>query len=207
MTSEMQDIQSKLDKCTEEKNALAEVCLTNSYIKFCMNFMQSIGIIGSFITSLSVAQFVRFVTIPVFWSQINRSLIKNQQVWREKVKEIEERYSLFYPGSMDIIILLFSCPKGGIFFIVYVYMCTGYNFSLLFLHKKGENFHCVFIHVHSCTCNSFCIHLLFFEIVVSSVACLYFCLTGISFWLFSVFFFGFQILHGVFIFHLGKLLN
>lgn len=26
VTSEMQDIQSKLDKCTEEKNALAEVC-------------------------------------------------------------------------------------------------------------------------------------------------------------------------------------
>ncbi|XWS70721.1 hypothetical protein CRYUN_Cryun03dG0071900 [Craigia yunnanensis] len=46
VTSEMQDIQSKLDKCTEEKNALAE---------------------------------------------INRYLIKNQQVWHEKVKEIEER--------------------------------------------------------------------------------------------------------------------
>ncbi|XVE98357.1 hypothetical protein REPUB_Repub03eG0099400 [Reevesia pubescens] len=45
-TSEMQDIQSKLDKCTEEKDALAE---------------------------------------------INRNLIKTQQVWREKVKEIEER--------------------------------------------------------------------------------------------------------------------
>ncbi|XVE54455.1 hypothetical protein DITRI_Ditri03aG0082700 [Diplodiscus trichospermus] len=46
VTSEMQDIQSKLDKRTEEKNALAE---------------------------------------------INHNLIKNQQVWREKVKEIEER--------------------------------------------------------------------------------------------------------------------
>ncbi|EOY31123.1 Brca1-associated protein, putative [Theobroma cacao] len=46
VTSEMLDIQNKLDKCTEEKNALAE---------------------------------------------INRNLIKNQQVWRENVKEIEER--------------------------------------------------------------------------------------------------------------------
>ncbi|KAK8660899.1 hypothetical protein V6N13_051806 [Hibiscus sabdariffa] len=46
VTSEMQDIQSNLDKCTEEKNALAEV---------------------------------------------NRKLMKDQQVWREKVKEIEER--------------------------------------------------------------------------------------------------------------------
>ncbi|MBA0604281.1 hypothetical protein Godav_016953, partial [Gossypium davidsonii] len=46
VTSEMQDIQSKLDKCTEEKNALAE---------------------------------------------INRKLIKDQQVWHVKVKEIEER--------------------------------------------------------------------------------------------------------------------
>lgn len=31
VTSEMQDIQSKLDKYTEEKNALAEVCLTFLY--------------------------------------------------------------------------------------------------------------------------------------------------------------------------------
>ncbi|KAE8669041.1 WD repeat-containing protein 11-like isoform X2 [Hibiscus syriacus] len=46
VTSEMQDIQSNLDKCTEEKNALTEV---------------------------------------------NRKFIKDQQVWRNKVKEIEER--------------------------------------------------------------------------------------------------------------------
>ncbi|XVF88347.1 hypothetical protein PTKIN_Ptkin19aG0043500 [Pterospermum kingtungense] len=70
VNSEMQDIQSKLDKYTEEKNALAEV---------------------------------------------NRNLIKNQQVWREKVKEIEERYFLFYFRSIHIIFSCFSCPEEGNF--------------------------------------------------------------------------------------------
>lgn len=46
MTSGMQDIQTKLEKCTEEKDAVAEM---------------------------------------------NRTLIKNQDTWRKKIKEIEER--------------------------------------------------------------------------------------------------------------------
>ncbi|KAE8654511.1 topless-related protein 4-like [Hibiscus syriacus] len=55
VTSEMQDIQSNLDKCTEEKNALAELCFN------------------------------------MFRYAVNRKLIKDQQVWSEKVKEMEER--------------------------------------------------------------------------------------------------------------------
>ncbi|KAG8639308.1 BRAP2 RING ZnF UBP domain-containing protein 1 [Manihot esculenta] len=46
VTSTMQDIQTKLEKCEQEKDAVAE---------------------------------------------INRSLIKNQEIWRKKVKEVEER--------------------------------------------------------------------------------------------------------------------
>ena len=181
MTSQMQDIQSKLDKYREEKNALAEVCVTHSYIKFYMQFVQSICIIGSFISSLSVAQFVTFVTIPVLWSQINRNLIKNQQVWCKKVKEIEERSSLFYSQSIDIIILLFSCPKGGNFTLC-THICAPVHRQLI-------------LHLH-----------IIFEVVVSSVAyLLVFCLDRFSFWIFS--FFGLQILHGVFVFLLGKLLN
>ncbi|KAK7330081.1 hypothetical protein VNO77_24267 [Canavalia gladiata] len=58
-TSEMQDIQNELEKCTEERNAIAEV---------------------------------------------NRKLIKNQEIWRKKVKEAEEREAVSIK-SMNVRIL------------------------------------------------------------------------------------------------------
>ncbi|OMO57764.1 BRCA1-associated 2 [Corchorus olitorius] len=58
-TSGMQDIQSELEQCTEEKNALAE---------------------------------------------INRDLIKNQKIWSNKVKEIEEREAAQLKAKDEIIL-------------------------------------------------------------------------------------------------------
>eukprot|EP00258_Populus_trichocarpa_P029369 XP_024445388.1 BRCA1-associated protein isoform X3 [Populus trichocarpa] len=52
VTSTMQDIQNKLEKCELEKNAVAD---------------------------------------------INRGLIKNQEIWRKKVKELEDRYAFHLP--------------------------------------------------------------------------------------------------------------
>jgi hypothetical protein len=89
-------LQTKLDKCIEEKRFLDDVS-TQLFVE--VRSKCKISNIGYICTHI----------LFVFF-QINANLVKNQEMWRERIRKVQERYLLFlnYHKTMDELMLLFD---------------------------------------------------------------------------------------------------
>ena len=81
ITSRTQEIQSDLEKYTTEKDSVADVSFQLPVLGF------------SYALTLALCPRNRMFSIC---HQINRNLIKSQEIWRNKVKEVEERYIYYF---------------------------------------------------------------------------------------------------------------
>lgn len=77
VVNKMQELQNEIEKCEEEKSGITEV-----RVSLPLFYFDHCSILERF-------------PYAILGFQVNRKLIKEQETWRKKAKEIEERCKMF----------------------------------------------------------------------------------------------------------------
>lgn len=97
MALEIQDIQLKIEKIMKEKKVVAYVnFLTFAYFLWTLLLLFMPHWHATLVTC-GYCSMIGPLNVPILFScfQSNEKLVKNQNLWREKIKEIEDRYPIF----------------------------------------------------------------------------------------------------------------